>query len=72
MINRGILIAQDDDGLVVFRSREGDTGNPWWLATVRRSGDNQRLYLTEYRTATDEDLEQARSRGQVIRASEQP
>ena len=72
VINRGILIAQDDDGLVVFRSREGDTGNPWWLATVRRSGDNQRLYLTEYRTATDEDLEQARSRGQVIRASEQP
>ena len=72
VISRGILIAQDDDGLVVFRSREGDTGNPWWLATVRRSGDNQRLYLTEYRTATDEDLEQARSRGQVIRASEQP
>lgn len=72
VINRGILIAQDDDRLAVFRSREGDTGNPWWLATVRRSDDNQRLYLTDYRVATDEDLEQARSRGQVIRASEQP
>ena len=72
VISRGILITQQDDSLAVFRRREGDTGNPWWLATVRRSGDNQRLYLTDYRVATDEDLEQARSRGQVIRASEQP
>ena len=72
VINRGILIAQDDDQLTVFRSREGDSGDPWWLAAVRRSDDNQRLYLTDYRVATDEDLEQARSRGQVIRASEQP
>ena len=72
MINRGILIAQDDGGLVIFRSREGDTGNPWWMATVQRSGDDQRLYLTDYRVATDEDLEQARRRDQVIRASEQP
>ncbi|WP_328184638.1 phage head morphogenesis protein [Marinobacter sp. OP 3.4] len=71
VINRGILIAQDDDRLMVFRSREGDTGNPWWLATVRRGGENRQLYLTDYRVATDEELEQARSRGQVIRASEQ-
>ena len=42
------------------------------MATVQRSGDDQRLYLTDYRVATDEDLEQARRRGQVIRASEQP
>ena len=70
VISRGIRIADDDNRLSVFRSREGDTANPWWLATVQRSGDNQRLYLTDYRLATDDDLEQARSRGQVIRASE--
>lgn len=70
VISQGILIGRGED-LDVFRRREGGDGNPWWLATVRRGEDNQRLYLTDYRMATDEDLEQARSSGQVIRDSEQ-
>lgn len=69
VISQGILIGRSE-GLDVFRRREGGDGNSWWLATVRRGEDNQRLYLTDYRMATDEDLEQARSSGQVIRDSE--
>lgn len=72
VLSRGIVIAQDDGQLAVFRRRQGDPTNPWWLATVRRTGDNRQLYLTGYRAASDDELAELRNQGRVIRGTEQP
>ena len=70
ILNRGILIEQANN-LVVFRQRSADSANRWWKAVVKRTGDDERLYLVSYQKADDRELRRMRSQGRVIRATEQ-
>lgn len=68
LLDGGILIRQDAERLVVFRSREG---GGYWKAVVKRTGDADRLYLVSYQRTDSREMRREASRGRVIRSQEQ-
>lgn len=71
ILNRGILIEQDERTLVAFRLREGESRNRWWKVAVKRTGNGDRLYVVSFQKADDRELRRLRRQGRVLRAVEQ-